>query len=652
VQLKWYDYPSFEGFVRFNINGEFQRYIVGRWRNLNPSINGGRKVATFTTTVQNKKLYCVVPNFIYEFFSGEKITEGFELVYKDKDPKNCSFKNLLKLEILQARDWVNRDEAFERLNKYVINNLPNFTIKEIKWVHTLVSRDSFRKGVPTKQYTSNYEKSDVLLFNEDTKIGDWITYGTIINSRKSPTKVDYINKIFADRSLFAKPQDFDENRIYRTPEGYYDVYLDFNNQLFLIHELCLRFKKYTNYQISVPQIDNYNSRYSISPLEIIHSVTGENLRQIDVHVVWDEETKNNRLKEIASSNHVMPTYSQLRMVDSKLFSHYNRNGGKSNYFKNCEQLALTIPITFFDDYFKDFDSDDEFRIFCLLKHNNIVFDRQIPYPDDSDRTLDFLITHKGESIHLEFTGEINESATDRLADKIKDAPKFGWNLKVLKYEGAESSKNFTHRLSNILNIELDEPNWEYYFDKYGYGMDRLKKEIKEFLLKHYPQVSKQNDLLKINWHLMRWAQRIWGDFTNVLFQNEIEIKHRFRVTPQFLDENLHKVIKKLIEDSGYLPSLNNSLTDYSLSLQSRQFVQGLHKIYGKEFYQHGGFIYEQYSQYYKSPKKKPSSEYSTDELTKELNGYKNRSAVQKDKPGLYQYAHKIGLIDKLYPNCV
>jgi hypothetical protein len=648
---EWYDYPTFEEHVRFNRNGVFQRHISNRWKTLNPSINQGRKVVTFQTTIQNRKLYCVVPTFIYEFFSEDIIFGGHEIVHLDKDPTNCSFDNLKKLEISEARDWVNRDEALNRLKKHISSDLPNFTIKQINWVHTLKSKKSFRQGVPTKQFTSNYEKSEVLLFNDETGLGDWVSYCTIVKPPRGglKDKVDYLNKIFQDRGLEKKPGDFDENRIYQTPEGFYDVYLDFNNRLFLIEELCLRYKKYTDYQLSVPKIGDYNTRYSISPLEVIYALTGQEFRQTDVHVVWDEDTKLDRLKELASSNGVMPNYAQLRGVDSRLFSHYARIGGKSEYIKNCEDLGLIIPIIFFDDEGKDFDSDDEFRIFCILKYNNINFDRQIPYPDDTDRTLDFLIKLSDENIHFEFTGEINETAVDRLKDKIVDAPKFGWNLKVMKYVSGESSTKFVIRLSEVLGVHLQEPNWEHYYDKYGYGVDRLKIEIKKFLLSHYPQISKQNDLLNINWHLMRWAQRIWGEFTNVLFQNDIEIKHRFRVTPKFLQDNLHEVIKKIIDVSGYLPCYWDSQTDKSLSLQTQQFVKGLNTVYGKEFNEYGGFIYEQYSHHFKSIKKKPSKDYTKDELINELRGYKNRSAVQREKSGLYSYASRIGLIDTLYP---
>ena len=652
-KTKWYGYPNFESDLRFDRNGHFQRFISDKWKSLNPSINIGRKVLTFTTTINTEKVYCVVPNFIYKFFNPNTNFENNEIVYNDYNPNNCCIDNLTLLPIDLARDYVNRPQALKHISSFIDKNIPNFIIKDVKWVHNLVKKSSKKGGKPSIQYSSNYDRSDVLVYNTKTKVGDWVKYGTITHKRKGVVnKEEYLNKIFSDRNLIPLPENFDESRIFETPEKYPNIYLDFNNEVYIITELCLFQKSYTQYQLSICSLDkDSNERFSISPLEVINEITGEELRK-DVHTIWFDEVIENTLKEISEEYILMPTYSQLKNYNTNLFGHFNRNGGKKRYIELCEKLGLSFPVVFFDDNGKDFDSEDEFRIFVILDFNGYkdgidVF-RQVPYPDNSGRTLDFEI--KSLDTRLEFTGEVTETATQRILEKQKDSEIFGWNnFKIMKYISNESHSFFVERLSKVLNINLKEPNWKYYYEKYGYGIEKLKNEIKVFLNKNYPQVSKQNDLLKINWHLMRWAQRIWGDFTNVLFHNEIEIKHRFRVTPNFLNENLHEVIKKVIHDSGYLPCYWDSITDTSLSLQTQQFVKGLHKVYGEEFYQYGGFIYQQYSQHYKSPKKKPSRQYTVSELTTTLSGFENRSKAQKTYPGLYSYASKIGLIDIIYP---
>jgi len=600
--LKWFDYPKFESHLRFNKKGEFQRFKSNKWVNLNPSVNKGRKVKTFSTSINNEKIHCVVPNFIYEFFSGEEITKYDEIVYRDKNNDNCDFDNLLKLPVSGARDFVNRDNADKRLNDYVKSDLIDFDIVKIEWVHELKTKQSKRNDLTSFRYTSDYNKTRVLLYNRVTKLGDWVSYRTIIGKRQRKNKSDYINKIFKDKGLVPKPTNFDNNRVYETPDGYFNIYLNSDNKLYLIHELCLREKKYTKYQLAVPKIDNYDERFSISPFEIIEKLTGVELRE-EPHIFWKDDIIENRLIEMSNELTIMPTYTQLKNYDSALFSHFVRNGGKKRYTDLCEKLNLSFPVVFFDDFGKDFDSEDEFRIFAILKHNGYSFDRQLPYPDNTGRTLDFDI-HK--LCRLEFTGEVNEKAMNRINEKENDSISLGWdNFKIMKYVSNEPHNKFTERLSIVLGVTLEEPNWEYYYETYGFGIERLKEEIKKFLVNNYDGNQTQNELLKINWHLMRWAQRIWGDFANVLFQNNIEIKHRFRVTPKFLQDNLDSIIKSIINQCKYIPCYSQTFTDDKLTLQTIQFVKGLHKIYGDEFNYTGGFIYEKYKDYYKDSHKKP-----------------------------------------------
>lgn len=649
-KTKWYGYPGFESNLRFNKNGHFERLISGRWRPLNPSVNKGRKVLTFSTTINCEKIYCVVPNFIYNFFNPKANFEGSEIIYNDYNPNNCSIDNLSLLPIDQARDYVNRPTALSRISSFMDVNTPNFTIKDIKWVHDLVEKPSVRGGNPTIQYTSNYDRSDVLIYNTKTKIGDWVKYRTIM-SGKNKNKEKYLNKIFSDRNLVSLPENFNKNRIYKTPENYPNIYLDLDNTLYLINDFCLTKKSYTDYQLNVPSFTDYRDRFSISPLEVINVITGEELRK-DVHTFWLPSVIESRLKEISDDMIMMPTYSQFKNADSALFSHFTRNGGKKQYVELCEKLGLSFPVVFYDENGKDFDSEDEFRIFAILDFNGYkngidVF-RQVNYPDDSGRTLDFEI--KSLNVRLEFTGEVTDEAIKRINEKEVDSNNFGWdNLKIMKYISNEPNKNFVKRLSEVLGVNLKEPYWKFYYETYGYGVERLKVEIKKFLLSNYNENQTQNDLSKLNRNLMRWAQKFWGDFVNVLFQNGIEIKHRFRVTPEFLSENLDKVIMRIISDSGYLPIYNEANTDKNLSLQTRQFVIGIHKIFGKEFSEYDGYIYKKYSKYFNKPKQKPSKDYSISELKEKLSGFKKRSEAQLSHPGLYSYASTIGLIDELYP---
>ena len=653
--LEWYSYPKFELHIRFNKNGYFERFISGNWKPLSPSINTGRKVLTFSTSINNEKVYCVVPNFIYNFFNPKTNFDNHEIVYNDFNPNNCSIDNLILLPIDSARNYVNKPIALERLSSFVSNHLPHFIIKDIKWVHDLIEKPSKKGEKPTIQYTSNYDRTDVLIYNTKTKVGDWVKYRTIMSNKYKSKNIvnieEYLNKIFLEKNLVPIPENFDESRVYKTPNNFPDVYLDYNNELFLIGELCLIQKTHTQYQLSLTSLDDLNVRFNVSPLEIVHQITGDELRK-QPHTFWFDDVIENKLKEISDNYNLMPTYSQLKTCDSKLFSHFVHNGGKRRYVEFCEKLNLSFPVTFFDDNGKDFDSEDEFRIFAILDFNGYkdgvdVF-RQVPYPDKTGRTLDFEI--KTINTKLEFTGEVTDIATQRILEKQKDAETFGWqNFKIMKYISNEPHINFVKRLSTVLDIELNEPNWKFYYEKYGYGIDRLKSEIKKFLLENYDGNQTQNELSQIKWNLMRWAQRIWGDFVNVLFQNNIEIKHRFRVTPEFLNENLHEVISVIITDSGYLPCYYDTITNKSLSLQTKQFVRGIHKVYGKEFCDYDGFIYTKYHNHFKKPKQKPSKDYTVFELSDILSGYDSRSKVQTTFPGLYSQASKIGLIDKLYP---
>ena len=126
--LEWYSYPKFELHIRFNKNGYFERFISGNWKPLSPSINTGRKVLTFSTSINNEKVYCVVPNFIYNFFNPKTNFDNHEIVYNDFNPNNCSIDNLILLPIDSARNYVNKPIALERLSSFVSNHLPHFKI--------------------------------------------------------------------------------------------------------------------------------------------------------------------------------------------------------------------------------------------------------------------------------------------------------------------------------------------------------------------------------------------------------------------------------------------------------------------------------------------------------------------------------------------
>jgi hypothetical protein len=49
------------------------------------------------------------------------------------------------------------------------------------------------------------------------------------------------------------------------------------------------------------------------------------------------------------------------------------------------------------------------------------------------------------------------------------------------------------------------------------------------------------------------------------------------------------------------------------------------------------------------PKHKSSVEYSHEEIVQKLNGHKNRTTAQLLHPGIYKYASRIGLLEKIYP---
>ena len=580
----WFDYPGFENNVRFNKDGKFQRFISGKWKYLNPSINKGRNVMTFSTTIKMEKLYCVVPKFVWEFFN-KPIPEGYDVSYKDNDPNNCNLNNLEIKHIGHIRDKENRKSQEELL--YSIPS--SFIIKEIQWDWETKTRPSKKGGVDTIQYTIDYSPTKVLLYHPIEKIGGWVSYRTVRNY-DDESKLD----MFKSDNLFPFPEGFNENRVFKTEDGYPDLYLDTNRKIFSITETCLKYKSYTDYQLSLTHTDDWTKKLSISPNVIIESIEGVDPRED--RTKWTKEYEDKFFLDLVNIQGYTPEYGQLSSINYAFKINIDRQGGKNYYYDLCKKHNLDVIVAYFDEDGKNFDSYDEFRIFCLLRHNNLKFERQSLYPDNSSRTLDFKIF---DLCRLEFTGRVNENAVERLDQKEKDAKLFGWDdFKVMDYVSHEPPDKFTERLSNILGIDLLEPNWNYFHTKYGYGLDKIKVKIKDFLLENYPKVSQQNELLKIDWHLMTWAKRLWGEFFSVLLENDIEIKHKTRITPKYLKENYKSLIQWVIKKEGFLPQYSQTLKESKynkiLSYQTKIIVRSLYYVFRDDFCKPSGILFEEY----------------------------------------------------------
>lgn len=582
--MEWFKYPSFENNVRFNKDGKFQRFIAGKWKYLNPSINKGRNVMTFSTTIKGEKLYCVVPKFIWEFFNGP-IPEGYDVSYKDNNSKNCNLNNIEIKHIGHIRDKENRKSQEEML--YGIPS--SFIIKEINWQWETKTKPSKKGGVDTIQYTIDYSPTKILLFHPIEKIGGWVSYRTMRNY-DDESKL----KLFKSDNLLPFPEDYDKNRVFKTDDGYPDLYLDHNRKIYLILETCLKYKSYTDYQLYLTHKDDYQKRLSISPNVIIETIDGVDPRED--RTKWTEEYEDKFFLDLINIHGYTPEFGQLSSIDYAFKINIDKKGGKNYYYELCKKHNLDVIVTFFDEDGKDFDSYDEFRIFCLLTHNNLKFERQLEYPDNSSRTLDFIIYN---ICRLEFTGRVNETAIERLDQKEDDAKLFGWDdFKVMDYISNEPNDKFTERLSNIIDVDLLEPDWNYFHTKYGYGIDKIKVKVKNFLLKNYPKVSQQNELLKIDYHLMKWAKRLWGDFFSVLFENNIEVKHKTRISPKYIKDNYHSLIKWVIKKEGFLPQYAQTLkeSEYSknLSYQTKIIVRSLYYTFRDDFSKPSGIIFDKY----------------------------------------------------------